>query len=57
LLVSLLLCALPLEAVSRFLFQAPPSVVVENLSDREATARPLMESENVGVLLCGVFSC
>jgi hypothetical protein len=57
LLVSLLLCALPLEIVSRLLSQAPPSVVVENLSDPEATARPLTESENVGVLLREVISC
>jgi hypothetical protein len=56
-LVSLLLCALLLEAVSRLLFCAPPSVVVENLSDREATTRPLTESEDVGVLLREVISC
>ena len=46
LLVSLLLCALLLEVVSRLLFEAPPSVVIENLSDPEAT-RPLTEREGV----------
>ena len=46
LLVSFLVCALLLEVVSRLLFEAPPSVVIENLSNPEAT-RPLTEREGV----------
>jgi hypothetical protein len=56
LLVSLFLCALLLEVVSRLLFQAPPSVVIENLSDSEATARPLTERENVTLKDGRIFS-
>jgi len=36
LLLSVILCALVLEVASRILFEAPPSVVVENLSDPAA---------------------
>jgi hypothetical protein len=46
LLVSFLVCALLLEVASRLLFEAPPSVVIENLSNPEAT-RPLTEREGV----------
>jgi hypothetical protein len=46
LLASFLVCALLLEVVSRLLFEAPPSVVIENLSDPGA-ARPLTEREGV----------
>ncbi len=47
LLVSVFLCALLLEVVSRLLFEAPPSVVIENLSDPTASVGPLQEGENV----------
>jgi hypothetical protein len=47
LLVSFLLCALVLEVTSRLLFEAPPSVVVENLIDVESLDRPLTERESV----------
>ena len=56
LLVSLFLCALLLEVVSRLLFQAPPSVVVENLRDPEATARPLTEREGITLKDGRIFS-
>jgi len=57
LLVSLFLCALLLEVVSRLFFQAPPSVVIENLSsDPEANARPLTERENVTLKDGRIFS-
>ncbi len=47
LLASLFLCALVLEVASRLLFEAPPSVVVENLADPAASIGPLKESESV----------
>ncbi len=47
LLVSFFLCALVLEVASRLLFEAPPSVVLENLSGPEAFVRPLRERENI----------
>lgn len=47
LLVSFLLCALLLEVVSRLLFEAPPSVVIDNLSDPTAKVRSLEGRENV----------
>jgi hypothetical protein len=56
LLVSSFLCALLLEVVSRLFFQAPPSVVIENLSDPEATSRPLTERENVTLEDGRIFS-
>ncbi len=57
------MCALPLEVASRLLFEAPPSVVIENRSDPEVTARPLQERKNenfakaeADLLLCEVIS-
>jgi hypothetical protein len=47
LLVSLFLCALLLEGASRLLFEAPPSVVVENLADPAASIGPPKEGKNV----------
>ena len=56
LLVSLLLCALLLEVLSRLLFEASPSVIIENLSDLEVTGRPLTERENVTLKDGRIFS-
>ncbi len=56
LLVSLFLCALLLEVVSRLFFQAPPSVVIENLSDPEDYAHPLQERENITLKDGRIFS-
>ncbi len=56
LLVSLFLCALLLEVVSRRFFQAPPSVVIENLSDPEAIAHPLTEREGITLKDGRIFS-
>ena len=56
LLVSVFLCALLLEAVSRLLFEAPPSVVIENLSDLDATVSPLRERKNVTLKDGRIFS-
>jgi hypothetical protein len=47
LLVSVCLCALLLEVVSRLLFEAPPSVVIANLADPEASINPLQEGEGI----------
>jgi hypothetical protein len=56
LLVSLFLCALLLEVVSRLLFEAPPSVVIDNLSDPEVTSGPMRERENVTLKDGKIFS-
>ena len=47
LLASFFVCALVLEVASRLFFEAPPSVVVENLSGPEAFDRPLREGESI----------
>jgi len=47
LLSSAILCALVLEVASRILFEAPPSVVVENLADPKAEVGALKEGKNV----------
>ncbi len=54
--MSLFLCALVLEVVSRLLFEAPPSVVIENLSDPKATVSPLTERKNVTLKDGRIFS-
>ena len=56
LLVSFLLCALLLEVVSRLFFEAPPSVVIDNLSDPDAASRPMQERENVTLKDGQIFS-
>ncbi len=56
LLASLFLCALVLEVFSRLLFDAPPSVVIENLSDPTATPSPVQERENVKLKDGQIFS-
>jgi hypothetical protein len=62
LLASFLVCALLLEVASRLLFEVPPSVVIENRSDPDATTRPLQERKNeyfakaeADLLLCEVI--
>jgi hypothetical protein len=47
LLVSVFLSAVLLEVASRLLFEAPPSVVIENLANPGASVAPLPEGENV----------
>lgn len=47
LLSSVILCALALEVASRILFEAPPSVVVENLAEPGAEIGALKENKNV----------
>jgi hypothetical protein len=47
LLLSVILCALVLEIASRIFFEAPPSVVVENLSDPAAEVGAVKESKKV----------
>jgi hypothetical protein len=45
-----------LEVSSRLLFEAPPSVVIDNLSDPEATSGPMRERENVTLKDGQIFS-
>jgi hypothetical protein len=56
LLVSLFLCALLLEVVSRLLFEAPPSVIIDNLSDPAANVPSLEGRENVTLKDGRIFS-
>ena len=49
LLVSLALCAFLLEAACRLFFDAPPSVIIENLSNMKAAARLPREGKHVTV--------
>ncbi|MBW2493352.1 MAG: hypothetical protein JRE43_01265, partial [Deltaproteobacteria bacterium] len=56
LLVALFFCALVLEVSSRLLFDAPPSVVIDNLSDPTAAESPMQERENVELRDGQIFS-